>query len=186
MTRIHAIGDSWTCREEDTGLDRGWQAMALLPEHRHGVSGTTAKRWAHDDGRVLSSALATMRSGDKVIVSLLGNDLRHAMADGLTLSEIGRAALDLHRVVRRIKSHRCRPILLLYADPHRGRNATTTAGVALMRLILRTLARLSGCGILDTAAILRDEHFLPGPGIHPTEAGHRAIANHILKHGDNL
>jgi len=188
MTRIHAIGDSWTCREEDTGLDRGWQAFALPPDCRHGVSGSTARQWALDEEKILTSALAAMQPGDTVIVSLIGNDLRHAQADGdgFTFFKVAEAAGSLISVVQTLLQHSVHPVILLYADPHRGRNDETKRGVAMTRRLLRSLAHLNGCTTLDTATILQDKHFLPGPGIHPTEAGHRAIANHILKHGDTL
>lgn len=179
---IHSVGDSWTCREGDTGLDRGWQEFALPPECRHGVSGSTAQEWATDKNVMLSGVLASCESGDLVIISLVGNDMRHAADDGkITIQEIYTATASLHSVVDRFISHGCRVAMLVYTDPFGGKQIKAALGIMLMNTIIRGVALTHGCESLNSGDILtRPEHF-DGKDFHPTAAGHHAIAVYIEK-----
>jgi len=174
---IHSIGDSWCCREGDTGIDRGWQEFALSPQCRHGVSGTTAEEWNADKNGMLSTALKSIQDGDVVIVSLLGNDLRRGVADGnLDSGEVFVAVQSLMGVVDKIKNVGAKVVLLIYSDPFRGKDSASKAGVALMRTVLKGVAFVQLCETLDTDKILTAPEHFNGVDIHPTEAGHRAIA----------
>ena len=180
--KIHAVGDSWTCREGDTVLDRGWQAYALPPECRHGVSGTTAEQWATNHNGMRSRALAACSEGDVVIISLVGNDIRHAADDGnISIPELYSATAALYNVVSRFRAHGCTVVMLLYADPYRGHNIEASKGVMLINTIIRGVATIHGCELLETSEILRRPAHFDGRDFHPTAAGHHAIADYILK-----
>ena len=179
---IHSIGDSWCCREGDTGIDRGWQEFALSPQCRHGVSGTTAEEWNTDKNCLLSTALTYINKDDNVIISLIGNDLRQAIAEGnLENGEIFMAVQSLIGVVDKVKAKDAKVTLLLYADPFNGKDSAAKSGVALMRILLKGVAFMRQCDTLDTAEILTLPNHFNGYDIHPTEKGHRAIAEYINK-----
>ena len=176
----HSVGDSWCCREGDTGIDRGWQEFALAPNCRHGVPGTTAEEWNADKNGMLTSALKSMTEGDTVVVSLLGNDLRRGVADGnLDSGEIFVATQSLLGVIDKLKAIGVKPVLLMYADPYRGKDSASAAGVFMMRTMLNGIAFMRMCEKLDTAEILTEPDHFDGIDIHPTEKGHRAIAERV-------
>lgn len=181
MDRVHSLGDSWCCIETPTGVNRGWQVYAgLLPEHRHGMPGSTAAQWAADDGGILSRALATMRPGDIVFVSLVGNDFLRAIADGtLTFPEIGAARSALARVVDTLVAAKLRVILMGYGHPRTDKFGSDIAVWGLCFLI-RHVAQEAGTEYLPLADILVAEDHFAGTDIHPTEAGHRAIAAAVV------
>lgn len=174
------VGDSWTCRESDTGIDRGWQSLVAQPDNQHGRSGSTARQWATDQGAILSCALSSIECGDTVIISLVGNDIRRAGDDGkITVSEIAKASLDLHAVARAFSNNGARLSFLLYTDPFNNQDDKARAGVALMNTLIRGVAFMFGASIIDTGKILtRPEHF-DGVDFHPTASGHQAIADYI-------
>ena len=174
------VGDSWTCRESNTGLDRGWQSLVAQPGNQHGRSGSTARQWATDQDAILSCALSSVERGDTVIISLVGNDIRRAGDDGkITVSEIAKASLYLHAVARAFSINGARLSFLLYTDPFNNQDDKARAGVALMNTLIRGVAFMFGASIIDTGKILtRPEHF-DGIDFHPTSEGHKAIALHI-------
>lgn len=179
---IHSLGDSWCCREGDTKIDRGWQEFALSPGCRHGVSGTTAEEWNADKNGMLSAALKSINAGDTVIVSLLGNDMRRAVADGnLEGGEVFSAVRSLMGVVDKIKARGAKVVLLIYADPYRGKDSATKHGVALMRTLLKGVSFVQACESFDTTDILVEPGHFDGVDIHPTEMGHRAIAEYVSR-----
>ncbi len=179
---IHSLGDSWCCYEVDTRLIRGWQEFALEPTARHGVPGTTAACWNTDKNGLLSTALTYINKDDNVIISLIGNDLRQAVADGnLENGEIFMAVQSLIGVVDKVKAKDAKVTLLLYADPFNGKDSAAKSGVALMRTLLKGVAFMQHCDTLDTAEILTLPNHFDGYDIHPTEKGHRAIAEYINK-----
>ena len=156
------------------------QEFALSPQCRHGVSGTTAEEWYTDKNGMLSTALKSIQDGDVVIVSLLGNDLRRGVADGnLNSGEMFVAAQSLMGVVDKIKNVGAKVVLLIYSDPFRGKDSASKAGVALMRTLLKGVAFVQLCETLDTDEILTASEHFNGVDIHPTEAGHRAIAEYV-------
>lgn len=171
------IGDSWASAwEADTGRDEGWPLMmGLAPEMRQGIAGSTAAQWASDfDGR-LSRSRNT--DSDAVIVSLLGNDARHAVSDGqVTADEIAAGLRDMRAVVELV----LRPltIVLLYADPFCGDNAQARVGVPLLNGAIRWACTGLHVVFADAGAWLGREHF-DGADIHPTRAGHAVIAERM-------
>lgn len=176
MDHVHSLGDSWTCIESD-GTNRGWQVYAgLAPAHRHGVAGSTAKQWANDEGRILTAAIETMHPADTVFVSLIGNDFRHAVADGvLTPNEVDEACESLLTVVGRLHIMWANVVLMGYANPYDGNEVAQAAEHALCMMV-RRVANESGAKYFDVARhLVMPEHF-DGKDFHPTAAGHRAIA----------
>lgn len=182
MDHVHSLGDSWTCIESD-GTNRGWQVYAgLAPAHRHGVAGSTARQWADDDGGILSDALAAMRRGDVVVVSLVGNDIRHAADDGqISFGEIVSSTRALYHVVGRLLDAHVRPVPLVYADPYFGRNPAAAAGVMLMEAIIRGVAAMHQVDLVDCQQILVKPVHFDGKDFHPTAEGHMAIASALRK-----
>ena len=152
---IHAVGDSWTCREGDTGLDRGWQTYALPAECRHGVSGSTAEEWATNHKGMCNRALAACSEGDVVIISLVGNDIRHAAEDGkITVDEIIAATVSLNSVVNKFRAAKCNVVLLKYCDPYSGQNVKAALGIFLMNTLV------SGVAVAQRVRNVRNErHF---------------------------
>lgn len=177
----HSLGDSWCCREGDTGLDRGWQEYAGIPrEFCHAVPGSTAAMWINRDNVVMRDAIAAIQDDDLVIVSLVGNDIRHAAEDGnLALREIFQASLAMSAAVKMIKSTGADVVLLQYADPYRGEIPDARRCVGVMNMIVEGVAAAHGCQLLDTRKILVSPDHFPGTDFHPTAAGHRAIAEYI-------
>jgi lysophospholipase L1-like esterase len=168
------IGDSWASAiEADTGLDGGWPLMmGLAPEMRLGVSGSTAAQWAADKNGWLTMARQT--EADAVMVSLLGNDARHAVSDGrVTADEIAAGLRDMRAVVEAVQ--RPLTIVLLYADPFCGDQAQARVGVPLLNGAIRWACNGLQVVFADTGAWLTRAHF-DGRDIHPTRAGHTVIA----------
>jgi lysophospholipase L1-like esterase len=179
MERVHSLGDSWTCIEAG-GANAGWQVYAgLFPEHRHGIPGSTAAQWAVDEGGILTAATGTMRPGDTVFVSLVGNDFRHAIADGvLTQDEVVDACDSLRQVILRLRASGAHVIVMGYANPYCGNEVAQAAANALCMMI-RRVANESGAKYFDVARhLVMPEHF-DGKDFHPTAAGHRAIARAV-------
>ena len=178
----HSLGDSWCCIEGSTNINRGWQEFAIAPQCRHGISGSTAEEWSSDKNGMLTNALKTINEDDVVIISLIGNDLRHGSSDGnLTDGEVFVAVQALMEVVEKIKDKGAKPVLLIYADPYRGKDPTSKAGIALMKTLLKGVAFIQMCEVMDTSEILTSPDHFDGADIHPTEKGHRAIAEYILQ-----
>ena len=171
------IGDSWASAvESDTGLDRGWPEIMELPEqYRQGISGSRAEEWADDHGGRLMKAIST--DSDAVIISLLGNDARHAISDGvITPEEIASGYSDLRKVVTAM----IRPltVVLLYADPFCGADPRSEKAVPLINGAI-----MAACGGLPvtfakTYNWLSQEHF-DGKDIHPNRAGHEVISKNL-------
>ena len=181
MDRVHSLGDSWTCIEAG-GVKRGWEVYAgLEPAHRHGIPGSTAKQWANDEGRILTAAMETMHPADTVFVSLIGNDFRHAVADGvLTPNEVDEACESLLTVVGRLHIMWANVVLMGYANPYDGNEVAQAAEHALCMMI-RRVANESGAKYFDVAEILVAPDHFDGTDFHPTAAGHKALASALLK-----
>ena len=176
MLRVHSLGDSWTCIEAD-GTNQGWQVYAgLFPEHRHGIPGSTAAQWAADEGSILTAATGTMRPGDTVFVSLIGNDFRHAISDGkLTPQEVEAACDNLAVVIVRLRTAGAHVIVMGYANPWPG-NAMAAAAANSLCAMIRRIANDSNAKYFDVARhLVMPDHF-DGKDFHPTAAGHKAIA----------
>ena len=171
------MGDSIAAgREADTGLDRGFAEIMGIPlDLRQGVSGSTAAQWAADfDGRLTR---ARQTESDAVIISLLGNDARHAVSDGrVTANEIATGLRDMRAVVESVQ--RPLTIVLLYADPFCGDNAQAGVGVPLLNGAIRWACNGLPVVFADTGSWLDREHF-DGRDIHPTRAGHAVIAERM-------
>ena len=182
MDHVHSLGDSWTCIEAG-GVKRGWEVYAgLKPAHRHGIPGSTATQWAADEGGILTAALAAMRPGDVVVVSLVGNDIRHAAEDGhVSFGELVSSTRALHTVVGRLMATHVRPVLLVYADPYFGHKPEASAGIMLMETIIRGVAAMHKVDVFDTQASLVDPLHFDGVDFHPTKCGHVAIAAALRK-----
>ena len=172
------IGDSWASAvEADTGDEAGWpEIMGIERGLRLGVGGSTAAQWAADKDEWLTQARQT--EADVVLVSLLGNDARHAVSDGrVTADEIETGLRDMRAVVEAV----LRPltIVLLYADPFCGAQAQARVGVPLLNGAIRWACNGLPVVFADTGAWLTQEHF-DGRDIHPTRAGHAVIAAQML------
>ena len=176
MHRVHSLGDSWTCIEAG-GENAGWQVYAgLLPEHRHGIPGSTAAQWAADEGGIMSQAMASMQPGDIGFVSLSGIDFRHAIADGvLTPDEITDADGFLACVIRSLRKAGMRVIVMGYANPWPCNDAAAAVANGLCGFI-RRVANESEAKYFDVARYLIMPNHFDGVDFHPTESGHRAIA----------
>ena len=179
MDRVHSLGDSWTCIESG-GVNRGWEVYAGIdPAHRHGIPGSTAAQWAVDEGGILTAAMATMQPGDIVFVSLTGNDIRHAITDGvLTPDEITDAEGFLACVIRSLREAGMRVIVMGYANPWPANDAAAAVAFGLCGFI-RRVANENGAKYFDVARhLVMPDHF-DGRDFHPTASGHQALADAI-------
>ena len=171
---ILVIGDSWSSAVVAGVGDRcGWPQMLGIPEANvQAVAGSTAAQWAEDfDGR-LSVALAT--EAQCLVFSLLGNDMRQALADGsLTLDEAAAGIRALRRVAK--AAGKRRTVALLYADPTVGADPRMSMAVMALNLVIAGTLEPLGIEFLDCWELLGPGHFAP-PDIHPTREGHRLIA----------
>lgn len=175
--KILAVGDSWASAVEgDTGLDRGWPEILELPEDcRQGISGSTAYEWAQNKDERLTKALES--KADVIVLSLMGNDFRHAYDDGKVTSEEVSLALTSMSSVVRMLSRRSRVFTLLYADPFDGKNKIYKYGLPMLNAGIRA-ASFMRADCIDLGSILSPEHF-DGKDIHPTRAGHEVIAQYL-------
>lgn len=175
---VLVIGDSWSSAVSADGGDRtGWPQMLGIPERNvQAVAGSTAAQWAADFEGRLTRAIET--PAECLVFSLLGNDMRAALADGLlTLDEAMRGIRALRRVAA--ATRRRRTIALLYADPSGGADPRVAmAAHSLNAAIAETLELVGGIELLDCQSLLGKSHFLP-PDIHPTVEGHVFIARKI-------
>lgn len=172
--KVLVIGDSWaSAREADTGNDAGWpHLLPVAPSHRQGISGTTAMQWAADHEGWLSRARRT--PADAVIVSLLGNDARLVLGNqGMTAGGLEAGLAHLRTVVDAVR--RPLTIVMLYADPFGGRDDRARVAVSMLNEAIRNACRGRPVVFADTARWLMPEHF-DGSDIHPTRAGHVALA----------
>ena len=179
MDRVHSLGDSWTCIEAG-GENAGWQVYAgLRPEHRHGIPGSTAAQWAADEGGIWTQAAQTMKPGDIVFVSLIGNDFRRALADGiLSPAELMGASTALRTVLDRIVAGGRRAVAMGYTNPWPENTMAATAAYSLCCLV-RHIAKQAGATYFDTARHLVMPAHFDGADFHPTAAGHQALADAI-------
>lgn len=169
------VGDSWASAfEADTKTENGgWPEIMNVPgELRRGVSGSTAKQWAGNHENWLTEA--QIADADAVIISLMGNDARHALADGVVTPEEIRDALTSMRTVLSVL---LRPltIVMLYADPYCGADPKAALAVSLLNGAIQAACYGLDVHFADTSEWLEPEHF-DGTDIHPTRAGHEAIA----------
>jgi hypothetical protein len=112
-----------------------------------------------------------------VIVSLLGNDARHAVSDGrVTADEVAAGLRDMRAVVE--AAQRPLTIVLLYADPFCGAQAQARVAVPLINGAIRWACNGIPVVFADTGTWLTREHF-DGRDIHPTRAGHAVIADRM-------
>ena len=173
--RTLVIGDSYSSAiEADTGLDRGWpEILGIDPDCRQAVAGTTAVQWARDNFGRLTRAIRT--PADVVILSLLGNDaLQNIVTRPVSIQEIWTALGAMRQVVNSIRVDRKRVIVLLYADPFRGKRPEFAMGLGLLNGSIK-LSCPYKTEFFDASFVLGDEHF-NGTDIHPTRAGHEVIA----------
>jgi len=171
---VLVIGDSWaSAREADTGIDAGWpHLLSVAASHRQGISGATAMQWAADHEGWLSRARHT--PADAVIVSLLGNDARLALEKpGTVGGELDAGLAHLRTVIDAV----LRPlsIVMLYTDPFDGRDVRARLAVSNLNHAIRRACRGRPVVFADTGRWLKPQHF-DGSDIHPTRAGHAALA----------
>lgn len=154
----------------------GWPLMLGIAEDmRQAVGGSTAAQWAADfEGRLTRAA---QTPADVVILSLLGNDAYAALADGtVTPEEVEAGVAALRRVIETVR--KSRTIVLLYADPFSGRDARSAIACPLLNAAICS-ALPDGVETFDTRRVLLPQHF-DGRDIHPTRAGHEAIADGLV------
>jgi lysophospholipase L1-like esterase len=122
-----------------------------------------------------------MRPGDTVFVSLVGNDFRHALADGvLTPLEVDDACGFLAIVVTRLREAGMHVIVMGYANPWPGNDIAAAAANALCGMI-RRVANESEAKYFDVARYLVMPGHFDGKDFHPTCAGHQEIARAIVQ-----
>lgn len=187
MNKILVIGDSWSSAVvAGNPASGGWPEMIGIPaEMRQAVAGSTAAQWAADFEGRLTKAINT--PSDIVILSLLGNDLRAALADGtLTLFELNMAIGSFRHVLHRIVEDRRRVLVMLYADPSGGDRRMAVA-VALLNQTIR--ASVIGVDFrihtLPLGFALGNVDFRRGDGLHANQAGHEHIASFIKEELEN-
>ena len=180
---ILVIGDSWaSALESDTRLNRGWPFFAGIPASlRQGISGSKAIDWASDKDGYLSRAVNSSHDVDCVVISLLGNDVRHLYDDGkITLSEVVEAIASMRKVVRSL-SHVKHVVLIGYCDPYFGADKKTAIGVPLINSGVKLASvGISNTTIYNVSDIARQGHF-DGVDFHMNEIGHRVMASDILR-----
>jgi len=181
MKTIVVGGDSWNKGFDDLSRtdDGGW-VKQLSPMWYNpinlAVSGSTAKQWADDfEGRL--STIEVMEC-DAVVMSLGGNDLLHAIADGmLTTSEIVTMLTSINTVLTRIKCFKKRLIVILYANPKADRQ-DMAIGVKLLNAMIRQMAP-ADTEFIDCSTFLTSEDFYLLGGIHPNTKGYAKIAAEV-------
>lgn len=166
--RILVIGDSWS--------DCLWPHLLGIPEsHMQAVSGSTAAQWASDfDGRLTKAASTP---ADILLVSLMGNDLRHAMLDGVVTDDEKDAACDAMRYVC-ATARKAQNIAMLYAVPTVAPNNLWNAASLLNDVVKSAIPK--DFELFHSNYFLRDKDFLPD-GIHTNYAGQFAIACEMKK-----
>jgi hypothetical protein len=183
---VLVVGDSWArAREGDTKEDKGWPYyMGIREEFRQGVNGSTAEQWASNKDGMLSKAAGTQ--ADIVILSLLGNDARAALADGKVSPEEFSAGLrNLREVVDTLSRTRDEVIVILYADPFSGQDKRSKIALPLINGAIRMACSGLPVTFADTSKWLNKRHFV-GRDIHPTKAGHKIIAKKMMELVDGL
>lgn len=166
------------------------EAVGALPELRLAVSGSTAIDWARDlDGR-LTRAEAHSYGCEAALVSLLGNDLFAASADGnVTVAEIAASIAALYEVLHTLSGLPQRLFVLLYGQPFQQPTPEQARGLALLNEAItacaNTVALITGNPIefIDESKIL-DASDWPGDDIHPFESGYRKIGAELLRRLD--
>lgn len=163
-----SMGDSWG--KIVAGGGTPWPDLLGLDNRN--VSGSTAQEWANNKENWLVEA--QMAGADTVIVSLMGNDARHALEDGVvTPDEISTALRSMRAVVKAMLP--ARVIVLLYADPYEGRQQLSRIAIPLLNSAIECACWGLPVEFLHTQYHLGDTAW-DGKDIHPTQAGHEAIA----------
>lgn len=178
-TEILVAGDSWASAwEGDTGRDEGWPLLLGIPrEYRQGKAGSTAAEWAADRCGMLTKAVNT--PSKTVIISLIGNDVLAAVADGnITVDEVAGAYKNFTYVLHMLQ--RERTLVMLYADPYCGTNESTRFIVLMINAALRALCR-DKVEFVDCSPVLTPLHFHGTDMLHPNKAGHGQIAKVIAE-----
>ena len=179
---ILVLGDSWASAvvagPAPSGNGPCWPVLMGIPESRRkGISGSTAKDWAYDYNLNMAEALAT--TADVVIVSLMGNDLRHALDDEvLAPEEIDTAIQSMRKVVEQLADTYARVIVLLYADPFCAKNKLAAYMVGLLNTTIRQACTGLDVTFAPTYEYLGKDDF-DGKDIHPNAAGHIKIATRM-------
>lgn len=163
------------------------ETVGAPPELRLAVSGSTAIDWARDlDGR-LTRAEARASGCEAVLVSLLGNDLFAASADGnVTVAEIAASLAALYEVLHTLSGLPRRMFVLLYGQPFPQPTPEQARGLALLKEAIiacaNTVALITGNPVefLDESEILAPSDW-PGDDIHPFESGYRKIGAEFLR-----
>ena len=171
------IGDSWaSAQEADTKKVAGWPEYLGIPaDMRQGVNGSTAAQWASGHRGWLFKAMNT--NADNIIISLMGNDGRAAMADGkVTAVEAFNALKNMRRVVATLQ--RKNTVVLLYTDPSGGKDHNMANAVQMLNAAIRMACYNILVTFADTSEWLKPEHFITGD-IHPTKSGHQVIAQYM-------
>jgi len=125
---------------------------------------------------------------DAALISLLGNDLFAAAADGrVELSEVAAATAALYEVVRGIALAAPRTFVLLYGYPYKDQNARNRLALqalnAAITSVVASVSIISGCRtieLIDEGALLAPDDW-PRDDIHPFESGYIKIADEIIR-----
>ena len=177
---ILVIGDSWSSAVVAGEGDRcGWPQILGIPENNvQAVAGSTAAQWAADwEGRLTRACNTPARC---VILSLMGNDMRQALHDGvLTPAELMAGMAALRKVFDAVREGRESMVVLLYADSY-GADSREEYAVYALNLVIRATTFLHGTNFLDSERVLLPEHFEVGD-IHPNLEGHEAIARAMAR-----
>jgi lysophospholipase L1-like esterase len=159
---VLCIGDSWL--RVSAGGGRAFPELSGFINH--GISGSTAKSWARDEGKRVTKAL--MQPSDVVVVSLGGNDAIRAYNDKkITLFDAIGIIWDINEVISKFIGRRV--ILIMYTYP------PMESVVSRVNKVMRTVGFLNRVETLDTSAFLDESCFEAG-NIHPNQKGHFKIA----------
>ena len=168
-----SIGDSWG--KVVAGGGTPWPD--LLGITNLCISGSTAQEWAGNKENWLADAQAL--KPETVIISLMGNDARHALEDGkITWAEKIAALTSMRAVVTAMMPARI--IVLLYADPFAGTNAMTKVAVPKLNQAIEFSLVGLPTEYVRCYKFLGSEHFnVATDPLHPNQDGHQAIAKRI-------
>lgn len=160
-------------------------ALGTPGELRQAVSGSTAQEWACNKDTRLVDAQISAGAAEAVLISLGGNDLFKAAADGIVDdAEIAALCVNLAHVLYELSILSNRTFVLLYGYPYR--DVRAQALMALQRLnaviasTVQTVNEIHGVHIetIDEGQYLTPDDW-PGDDIHPFESGYAKIGAEI-------
>jgi lysophospholipase L1-like esterase len=181
---VLVIGDSHAACRLPHGAVDSWIVADLLgvsSSNRLAVSGSTAAQWASNQNGWL--AAATNNRAPIIWISLGGNDVMAALADGrVTTDEARSAASNYYAVVRAVARGRRLVVATAYADPYQGARSDYALGLLILNSGIRMMTMRS-CNELGVSFSILDEPDILGPSnydgtgnLHPNAGGYTNMA----------